>query len=68
MKRSKEYKISVGLFSISIVLYCVSMITGLIPELSFAIDKICMYVSFSVFCMGLVFMMKNDEKNNNNGK
>ena len=56
MKKSKEYKISVGLFSVALVLYCISLITGLFPELNFSIDKISMYLGFSLFCLGLVFM------------
>lgn len=59
MKKSKEYRISTVLFGVALVLYCISIITGLIPELSFAIDKICMYLGFAFFCSGLVFLKKS---------
>lgn len=63
MKKSKEFKISIVLFSVCLVLYCVSIVTGLIPQLSFAIDKICMYLGFSFFCLGLVFLKKMKDNN-----
>ena len=65
MEKSKEYKICVGLLSVSLVLYLISMVTGLIPGLLFSIDKICMYLGTSFFCFGLVFLKKskdNDDK------
>ena len=63
MKKSKEYVISVVSFCVAIVLYFISMITGLISNLDFSIDKICMYLGFAFFGLGLVFMNKS---NNNN--
>lgn len=63
MKKSKEYIISIVSFVVAIVLYFISMITGLIPNLDFSIDKICMYLGFVFFGLGLVFMYKS---NNNN--
>lgn len=62
MKKSKEYIISCWLFSMSLVMYCISMITGLIPGLQFSMDKICMYLGFSFLGLGLVFMHKSNEK------
>lgn len=62
MKNSKEYKISLVLFSIALVLYGVSIIAGLIPDLACSIDKICMYLGFSFFGFGLVFLKKNESK------
>lgn len=65
MKRSKEYKISIGAFSTSLVLYCISIVTGLIPVFSFSIDKLCMYLGFSFFGLGLVFLNKAKDNNDN---
>ena len=64
MKNAKEYKISIWLLSISLVLFCISFVTGLIPGLVFAIDKICMGLGFSVYCFGLMFL-ENSKDNNN---
>lgn len=62
MKKSKEYKISIVLFSLCLVLYGISIVTGLIPGIEFAIDKISMYLGFA--CMGLGFVyLKKSEKN-----
>ena len=68
MKNSKEYKISTVLFGVALVLYCISIITGLIPELSFAIDKICMYLGFSFLCFGLLIFEKSEENNDKREK
>lgn len=58
MKKSKEYRISIVLFSVALVLYGISIVTGLIPGLSFSIDKICMYLGFSFMGLGLVFLRR----------
>lgn len=63
MKKSKEYKISTVLFCISLVLYVISFITGLIPKLDFSIDKISMYLGFSCYGLGLVFLKKSEKSN-----
>ena len=55
MKKLKKLKINEILFCVSLVFCCVSMITGLIPELNYSIDKICMYLGFAFFGLGLVF-------------
>lgn len=68
MKKTKEYKISIVLFSIALVLYAVSIITGLIPGLEIAIDKICMYLGFAFFGFGLVFLQKASKANANEEK
>lgn len=68
MKNSKEYKISAALFCVSLVLFVISMITGLMLELDFAIDKICMYLGFASFCSGLVFLKKAKDNNGNEDK
>lgn len=58
MKKSKEYKISVALFIVALVMDCISIVTGLIPNLDFSIDKICMYLGFGFLGFGLVFLKK----------
>lgn len=68
MKKSKEYKTSIVLFAISLVLYCISIIAGLIPGLIFSIDKICMYLGFSLFCFGLMFSIRSEENSENKDK
>lgn len=59
MKNSKEYKISSTLFCVALVLYGISIVTGLIPGLEYSIDKICMYLGFAFFGLGLVFFSKS---------
>ena len=63
MKDSKEYKISNVLFVIALVLYSISIITGLIPGLVYSVDKICMYLGFAMFGLGMVFFTKSKKKN-----
>ena len=62
MKKSKEHKISAVFLSISILLLCISLVTGLIPGLNFSIDKICMYLGFACLGLGLVFLKKARDK------
>lgn len=62
MKKSKEHKISAVFFSISILLLCISLVTGLLPGLNFAIDKICMYLGFAFLGLGLVFLKKSKDE------
>lgn len=66
MKNTKEYKISVVLFSVALVLFGISLVTGLIPNLSFSVDKICQYLGFAVFALGLVYLKK--AKDNSSGE
>lgn len=61
MKKSKEYKISVVLFVAALVLYVISIVTGLIPDFDYSIDKICMYLGFACFGFGLVFLKKSEK-------
>ncbi len=65
MKKSKEYKISIVFFSLCLVSFCIAIITGLMPDLSFSIEKICKCLGFALFALGLVFMTKAKD---NNGK
>ena len=68
MKKSKEYKISRALFCVSLILLCISLVTGLIPGLVFAVDKICMYLGLAFLCLGFVFLKKAVDKNDNGDK
>lgn len=63
MKNSKEYKTSIVLFSVALVLYVISIITGLIPGLIYSVDKICMYAGFACFGLGLVYLAKAKDNN-----
>lgn len=68
MKKMNEHKISIVLFSISLVLYGISIITGLIPGYVYSTDKICMYLGFAFMGLGLTFLYKSKEKDNNEEK
>lgn len=68
MNKSIEYKISVVLFSLSLILCFISMVMGLIPGLCFSIDKICMYLGFSFLCFGLLIFEKSEENNDKREK
>lgn len=61
MKKSSEYEFSVGLFSVALILFGISIVMGLIPGLVFSMDKICMFLGFSVFGSGLVFLKKSKD-------
>lgn len=64
MKKLKEYKICFGLFCICLILYGISMVTGLMPELNSSIDKICMYLGHTFLCLGIVFSLKHKDNVN----
>lgn len=68
MKKTKEYKISIILFIIALVLDCISIVTGLIPNLDFSIDKICMYLGFAFLGFGLVFLKKAKDNTESENK
>lgn len=68
MNKSKEYKISMVLLVIALVLYGISIITGLIPGLDFSIDKISMYLGFAFFGFGLLFLTKAKKNNDSEEK
>ena len=62
MMKSKEYKTSIVFSIAALVLYAISMITGLIPGLVYSVDKICMYLGFACFCMALTGLYKSKDK------
>ena len=68
MKKSKEYKISIVLFSVALVAFVISMVTGLIPVLNSSIDKICMYLGFAFLGFGLVFLNKAKDNSDKTDK
>ena len=59
MNKSREYKISVVLFVVAIVLFSVSLITGLIPGMIFSVDKMCGHLGWVFFGVGLLLMGKD---------
>lgn len=65
MKNSKEYKISIVMSSIALVLFAISIVTGLIPGLNYSIDDISKNLGFAFFCLGLVFLIKSQNANEN---
>ncbi len=68
MKNSKDYKTSMALFIVALVLYLVSIVTGLIPGLTYSIDKICMYLGFAFFGFGLLFLNKSKKDDSSEEK
>ena len=64
----KNSKVSVVLFIVALVLFAASIVTGLIPNLVYSIDKITMYAGFAFFVLGLVFMAKSKKANNDEKK
>lgn len=65
MKNTKEYKISIVMFTIALLLDGISIVTGLIPDFDFSLDKICMYLGFAFFGFGLVFLKKAKDNSEN---
>lgn len=68
MKKSKESIISYVLFSVSLVLLCVALVTGVVSGLDPLIEKICFFLGISLNCLGFIFLNKSKEKNDNNCK
>ena len=66
MKKTKEYKISIVLFIAALVVFAISIVTGLIPGIIYSIDKICMYLGFALFGFGLMFLNKAKDNNDKN--
>lgn len=62
MKKTKEYKISSTLFYVATALFLISIVTGLIPNLIYSVDKITMYLGFAFFGFGLVYLKKAKDK------
>lgn len=56
MKKTKEFTISVSLFIVALICDAISIVTGLIPNLDFSIDKICMYLGIAFLGFGLIFL------------
>lgn len=59
MKKSKEYKISLVLSALALVLLGVALVTGLIGEIDSAIEKICFFLGFSLNCIGFLLLEKS---------
>lgn len=68
MKNTKSYKIAVALFIVALVLFAASIVTGLIPNLVYSVDKITMYLGFASFAFGLTFLAKAKKESNKEEK
>lgn len=64
MKETKDNKKSVVLFSIALVLFAISIVTGLMPGLVYSIDKISGGLGFACFCYGLTLMYQSKDHDN----
>ncbi len=62
MKNSKEYKISIAMFIVAIVCFCVALVTGLIQGLNIAIDSICGGLGLAALGFGIMFQNKAKKK------
>ena len=58
MKKTKEYKVSMGLLVAAIVSFCVSGVTGLLLNVGSSIDTIFMFLGFALMGFGFVFLNK----------
>lgn len=61
--KSKEYIIAVVLSCISLVLFGISAVTGLILDINYSIDKVCMYLGFSFLFLAFIFFDKSKKNN-----
>lgn len=68
MKKVNDYKKSAVFSCIAIVLFGISMVTGLIPGLVYSIDKITMYLGFSSLGLGLIYFRRYKTNNCYEGK
>lgn len=59
MKKSRDYKISVGLLLAAIVSFCVSGVTGLVLNIDSSIDTMFMFLGFALMGFGFVFLSKS---------
>ena len=66
MKKSKEYKISVVLFSATLILMSVALVTGLVGEIDSLVEKISFFLGISSLGLGTVFLKKAEQLENNN--
>lgn len=64
MKASKKYKISIALSVVVLILFGISMVSGLMPvkERIYSIDKISLYLGFAL--LGFSYMFLNKSKSN----
>lgn len=67
MKRSKEYKISVILSSAALILFCISLVVGLMPvsERIYSLDKIGLYLGFALLGFSYLLLLKAKTNNEN---
>ncbi len=58
MKRTKEEKISIAMSCAALVLFAVSLVTGLMPNLESSIDKICFFLGIALTCLAATYVSK----------
>ncbi len=63
MKKTKEYKMSVVLSSVALVLLCVALIVGVV-KIDTSIERICFFLGVSLNCLGFVLWTKSKENDN----
>lgn len=65
MMKSKEFKISTVLSIVALILFGVSMVTGLMPiaERVYSIDKISLYLGFALLGFSHLFLQKSKINN-----
>lgn len=68
MKQSKEYKISYVLFCVAIVLFGVSLVTGVMSNINSSIDTICLFLGISFMCFGFVVLGKSKKNSDDEDK
>lgn len=61
MEKSKEYKMSVVLSSIALVLLLVAGVTGLMSGVDPLIEKICLYLGIALNLLGIASYMNSKE-------
>lgn len=62
MKKTKEYRISCGLFIACIISLCLSVAIGLFGRIDSSLDNMFMYLGFALLCLGFVFLKKAKDK------
>lgn len=63
MAKSKEYKMSVGLSGVALVVLCVGLVAGLMSGVDPLIEKICLSLGISLNLFGILAYMRSKEHN-----
>lgn len=65
MAKSKEYRTSIVLSGVGLVLLCVALVTGLMSGVNPLIEKICFFLGISLNCLGFVTWQGSKEYTDN---